>query len=93
MAGTRRRSSGRAEGSTARTDDSRSEIRSRQQEADRYRRAAEYALEQLDWAITYLHGIHKVEISRALARNRSLIRQRLMERREEPVPARQASRR
>jgi hypothetical protein len=92
MAGTRRRSSGRAEGSTARNDDSRSEIRSRQQEADRYRRAAEYALEQLDWAITYLQGIHKVEISRALARNRSLIRQRLMERRK-PVPARQTSRR
>ena len=40
-------------------------------QADRYRRAADDALQQLDWAIGYLHGIRKVEISRALARNRS----------------------
>ena len=59
------------------------------EETDRYRRAAEDALQQLDWAIGYLHGIHKVEISRALARNRSFIRRQLMEEPEEPLPSQQ----
>jgi hypothetical protein len=56
-------------------------------ELERYRRAAEDALQQLDWCIGYLHGIRKVEISRALARNRSYIRTQLLARQEEPVPA------
>ncbi|MFL5976845.1 MAG: hypothetical protein ACJ76G_17140 [Solirubrobacterales bacterium] len=60
---------------------------SKQREADRYRRAAEDALQQLDWAIGYLHGIHKVDISRALARNRSYIRRKLMGEPEEPLPS------
>ena len=34
-------------------------------DVDRYRKAAEDALQQLDWAIGYLHGIRKTEISRA----------------------------
>ena len=29
-------------------------------EADRYRQAADDALQQLDWAIGYLHGISQV---------------------------------
>jgi hypothetical protein len=58
-------------------------------EADRYRRAAEDALQQLDWAIGYLHGIRKTEISKALARNRSYIRRKLMGEAEEPMPAQQ----
>ena len=41
----------------------------KEKEADRYRKAAEDALQQLDWAIGYLHGIHKTDIS--LAKNRS----------------------
>jgi hypothetical protein len=61
----------------------------KEEEANRYRMAAEDALQQLDWAIGYLHGIHKVDISRALAKNRSFIRRRLMERPEEPVPSEQ----
>jgi hypothetical protein len=60
---------------------------SNRRETDRYRRAAEDALQQLDWAIGYLHGIHKVEISRALARNRSYIRRQLMDEPEEPLPS------
>ena len=64
---------------------------SRTQEADRYRMAAEDALQQLDWAIGYLHGIRKVPLSRALAKNRSFIRRRLMERPEEPVPSQQTA--
>jgi hypothetical protein len=69
----------------ARGDDNKGDSR-REQEADRYRKAAEDALQQLDWAIGYLHGIRKTDISRALARNRSYIRTRLMEREEEPLP-------
>jgi hypothetical protein len=64
---------------------------SKQAETDRYRQAAEDALQQLDWAIGYLHGIRKVEISKALARNRSFIRQRLMGESEEPLPDQQTS--
>jgi hypothetical protein len=56
-------------------------------ESERYRRAAEDALEQLDWCIGYLHGIRKTQISRQLARNRSYIRQSLMKRAAEPSPA------
>lgn len=55
-------------------------------EAERYRRAAEDALQQLDWCIGYLHGIRKTEISRALSRNRSQIRTQLLGQRDEPLP-------
>jgi hypothetical protein len=54
-----------------------------------YRRAAEDALQQLDWAIGYLHGIRKTEISRALARNRSHIRTQLLGESEQPMPGQQ----
>jgi len=58
-------------------------------EKDRYRRAAEDALQQLDWAIGYLHGIHKTEISKALAKNRSQIRTQLLGEPDEPDPSAQ----
>jgi hypothetical protein len=58
-------------------------------EVDRYRRAAEDALQQLDWCIGYLHGIRKVDISRALAKNRTYIRTHLLEQAEQPMPAQQ----
>jgi hypothetical protein len=58
-------------------------------DVDRYRQAAEDALQQLDWAIGYLHGIRKTDISRALAKNRSFIRRRLMDQPEEPLPTQQ----
>jgi hypothetical protein len=60
-----------------------------QQSDDRYRRAAEDALQQLDWAIGYLHGIRKTQISRALAKNRSHIRTRLLGQAEEALPGQQ----
>src|SRR5690349_17627473 len=60
-------------------------------EAFRYRQAAEDALQQLDWTIGYLHGIKKTEISKALAKNRSFIRRRLMGQAEEPLPDQQTS--
>jgi hypothetical protein len=56
-------------------------------EKERYRRAAEDALQQLDWCIGYLHGIHKQNISRQLAKNRRYIREQLLQRAAEPVPA------
>jgi hypothetical protein len=61
--------------------------RDQDRDVERYRQAAEDALQQLDWCIGYLHGIRKVQVSRALARNRSYIRSRLMEREEQPLPA------
>ena len=58
-------------------------------ELERYRQAAEDALQQLDWCIGYLHGIRKLDVSRALAKNRSYIRKQLLERAGEPLPAQQ----
>ena len=58
----------------------------KQEEADRYRQAAEDALQQLDWTIGYLHGIHKTSISKALAQNRSYIRRNLMGEPDEGLP-------
>jgi hypothetical protein len=55
-------------------------------QAERYRQAAEDALEQLDWCIGYLHGIHKTKISAQLARNRAHIKRTLLNRPAEPVP-------
>ena len=46
-------------------------------EVERYRRAAEETLNQLDWCISYLHGIRKPQIARTLERNRSTIRRRM----------------
>jgi hypothetical protein len=60
-------------------------------DVDRDRHAPEDALQQLDWAIGYLHGIRKTDISRALAKNRSYIRTRLMGQPEEPMPGHQTS--
>jgi hypothetical protein len=56
-------------------------------ELERYRRAAEDALQQLDWCIGYLHGIRKNGEARVLARNRQTIRTNLLLREDEPTPA------
>lgn len=53
---------------------------------ERYRRAAEDALQQLDWCIGYLHGIRKEKISVTLARNRAYIRRNLLHEAHEPLP-------
>jgi hypothetical protein len=73
----------------ARSSNQKSGTAEKEKEADRYRQAADDALQQLDWAIGYLHGIHKTEISKALAKNRSHIRRKLMGRDEEPLPGQQ----
>ena len=88
---TRSRSSSGSRKSNSSSRRSNGRSRSSSNEADRYRRAAEDALQQLDWAIGYLHGIGKTEISKALARNRSHIRQSLMGEAEEPLPGQQTN--
>ena len=54
------------------------ETKSRMTDAERYRAAALDALEQIDWAVGYLHQIRKPELARALAKNRSSIMRRLL---------------
>jgi hypothetical protein len=56
-------------------------------ETERYRQAAEDALQQLDWCIGYLHGIHKTKISSQLARNRTHIKRNLMQQPTAPMPS------
>lgn len=56
-------------------------------QTQRFRQAAEDALQQLDWCIGYLHGIHKGRISAQLARNRAYIRRDLMREAHEPLPS------
>ena len=63
----------------------------RDDDLQRYRRAAEDALQQLDWCIGYLHGIRKTKISNALSRNRSHIRTQLLNAPEEPLPSSQTN--
>jgi len=63
------------------------EVTQLRDEVERYRRAAEDALEQLNWCIGYLHGASKGQIAAALARNRSQIREQLLRRPAEPVPS------
>jgi hypothetical protein len=73
----------------ARGDDDRRQNGADPEECERFRQAAEDALQQLDWCIGYLHGIRKLDVSRALAKNRSFIRSQLMKREEQPLPAQQ----
>jgi len=42
-------------------------------QAERYRKAAELALEQLEWSINYLHQIGRSRIANVLAQNRKTI--------------------
>jgi hypothetical protein len=47
------------------------------EDVERYRRAAEETLDQIDWCIGYLYRIRKPEIARALERNRATIRRQI----------------
>ena len=58
-------------------------------ELERWRRAADDAFQQLDWAIGYLYGIRKRREARVLAMNRRVIRKRILERTAQPLPAEQ----
>ena len=52
-------------------------VRDRAQEAERYRQAAELALDQLQWCINYLYQIRKPTLARQLKRNREHIQAQL----------------
>lgn len=72
--------------SSSTRDSERQRRNSHRDETERYRRAAQDALQQLDWCIGYIHGIRKPRIARALARNRSVIRMNLLREPEQPLP-------
>jgi hypothetical protein len=73
-------------GSKARRESPEDELARVRDEAERYRRAAEDALQQLDWCIGYLHGSNKTSIAAALSKNRSHIRKELLNRDEVSDP-------
>lgn len=56
-------------------------------QAERYRQAAEDALEQLDWCTGYLQAIHKNRIAARLAKNRAHIRRALLRKAQQPLPS------
>jgi len=84
--GSAKKSQSRSRSSATKSRSRRGPSRPASDEAFRYRRAAEDALQQLDWAIGYLHGIKKTGISKALAQNRSYIRRNLMGESDEGLP-------
>jgi hypothetical protein len=49
------------------------DVRARDEEIARYRRAAEEALDQLEWCVTYLHRIRRTGTARVLDKNRRSI--------------------
>ena len=57
------------------------------QEVERYRSAAEDALQQLDWCIGYFAGCQKGRVAKVLSANRSQIRRQYMRRPEEAQPS------
>jgi hypothetical protein len=69
----------------------RAQIRELEEEVERYRRASEDALQQLDWCIGYMHGSGKKGIARSLAKNRAHIRTHLLKRSEQPVPSQETA--
>ena len=76
----------RSPGTRASKESPEDELERVRMEGERYRRAAEDALQQLDWCIGYLHGSNKGRIAAALSKNRSHIRQNLLNRDEVPDP-------
>jgi hypothetical protein len=58
-------------------------------EARRYHRAAQAALEQLDWCIRYLRQIRKNEVATILSRNRDQIERRVRARSDSEVGTKQ----
>jgi hypothetical protein len=52
-------------------------MRARTEEAERYRLAAEEALNQLDWCVSYLYRIRKGSIAKVVEKNRAVIRREM----------------
>jgi len=53
------------------------DVRARREGAERYRLAAEEALDQLDWCVNYLYRIRKGRIAKVIEKNRSVIRREM----------------
>jgi hypothetical protein len=53
------------------------EVREREEEIARYRRAAEETLEQLAWCVNYLHRIRKSRIAEVIDKNCRHIRREM----------------
>ena len=61
-------------------------------ELERYKRAMNDALQQLDWAIGYLQGINKPKVAGALAQNRQYIQTQIAgEKDEADLPSQEGS--
>ena len=58
----------------------------RDDELKRYRRAAEDALQQLDWCIGYFTGAKNSKVARSLGANRAHIRTKILKRAEQSLP-------
>ena len=61
------------------------------EEVERYRSAAEDAIQQLDWCIGYFAGSHKGALARSLSANRSHIRTKYLRRDEQSTPSSKSS--
>ena len=57
------------------------------EEVERYRSAAEDALQQLDWCIGYFAGSRNGRVAQALSANRAHIRRHYLKRAELTTPA------
>ena len=53
------------------------DVHARTDEVDRYRRAADEALNQLDWCVNYLYRVRKSAIAQVVEKNRSHIRRQM----------------
>ncbi|HSJ20136.1 MAG TPA: hypothetical protein VK964_06155 [Nocardioidaceae bacterium] len=62
------------------------------EDVERYRSAAEDALQQLDWCIGYLAGSQKGRVARVLGANRAHIRREYLRRDGYSSPTKAASR-
>jgi hypothetical protein len=69
-----------------------SEVEGLMHDVERYRSAAEDALQQLDWCIGYLAGCQKGRVAKVLSANRSHIRRQYLRRDEQAPPTQSAAR-
>ncbi|HJR39650.1 MAG TPA: hypothetical protein VJ819_14810 [Nocardioidaceae bacterium] len=64
-----------------------SEVDDLEAQLERYRRASEDLMQQVDWCIGYFHGCGKKSIAKSLSNNRSYIRKHLLRRSEQADPS------
>jgi hypothetical protein len=61
------------------------------EEVERYRSAAEDALQQLDWCIGYFAGTKNGKVAQVLSANRAHIRRQYLKRAEQTTPGAEGS--